>query len=112
MFTGFFNPVKNPPNLTLSTAGSQVPVKFGLGSDAGLSIFATGFPQSQEVNCTTAAALAPAEAAVGTLQYDPVSGRYTYHWKTQKSWAGTCRQLTMTFADSAATTATARFQFR
>ena len=111
-FSGFFSPVKNPPNLNDATGGSTVPMKFSLGGDAGLSIFAAGFPQSQTVNCSTGAPIGAVETTVGTLQYDPVSGRYTYHWKTQKSWAGTCRQLTMTFADSAGTSATVRYRFK
>jgi hypothetical protein len=111
-FTGFFSPVKNPPNVNDATGGSTVPMKFSLGSDAGLEIFAAGFPQSRTVNCSTGVPTGATEPTVGTLQYDPVTGRYTYHWKTQKAWAGTCRQLTMTFADSASTSATVRYKFK
>ena len=33
------------------------------------------------------------------LTYDPVTQIYTYVWKTQKSWANTCRTLSLTFSD-------------
>ena len=33
------------------------------------------------------------------LTYDAASGQYTYVWKTQKSWAGTCRQFTLRLTD-------------
>jgi len=28
-----------------------------------------------------------------------VTGLYTYLWKTEKSWAGTCRQVSVQFFD-------------
>ncbi|MFH0352336.1 MAG: PxKF domain-containing protein [Chromatiales bacterium] len=34
-----------------------------------------------------------------SLSYDPASGQYKYVWKTQTSWAGTCRQLLVTLDD-------------
>ena len=33
------------------------------------------------------------------LQYDPLTDEYTYVWKTQKSWAGSCRILTFQLDD-------------
>ena len=43
-WSGFFQPVDNLPTLNVVKAGSAVPVKFGLGGDKGLSIFAPGYP--------------------------------------------------------------------
>src|SRR5439155_10377852 len=43
-FTGFFQPVDNPPVYNRVKAGSGIPVKFSLGGDQGLDIFATDFP--------------------------------------------------------------------
>ena len=40
-----------------------------------------------------------ATAGKSTLQYDASTGQYTYVWKTDKNWRGTCRQLTLRFAD-------------
>jgi hypothetical protein len=39
-FDGFFNPVDNPDVLNRVKAGSAIPVKFSLGGDQGLDIFA------------------------------------------------------------------------
>jgi len=36
--------------------------------------------------------------------------QYTYVWKTNKAWAGTCRELLVRFVDG--TIHVARFQFR
>ncbi len=43
------------------------------------------------------------------LAYDPVTDRYTYPWLTQRSWAGTCRQLVVTLADGTYHGANIRF---
>jgi hypothetical protein len=39
-----------------------------------------------------------------------VSGLSTYVWKTDKAWAGTCRQLVIWFVDG--TVARATFKFK
>src|SRR5438445_3582384 len=39
-FSGFFAPVDNPPTFNRVKAGTAVPVKFSLGGDQGLNIFA------------------------------------------------------------------------
>ena len=33
------------------------------------------------------------------LSYDAATDTYSYVWKTNKSWAGTCRMLTVKLAD-------------
>jgi hypothetical protein len=38
-------------------------------------------------------------AGGSTLSYDASSGQYIYVWKTEKSWAASCRQLVVKFAD-------------
>jgi hypothetical protein len=102
-FTGFFDPVKNPPIMNQMNAGRAVPLKFSLGGNQGLAIFAVGFPTSQNIQCDTLSPIDPVEqtTTVGSssLSYDPATGIYTYLWKTEKSWAGTCRQMTVQFID-------------
>lgn len=102
-FAGFFAPVDNLPAVNRVKAGSSVPVKFSLGGDRGLDIFAPGYPASQPIACDASAPLAAVEqtaAAGGSgLSYDPVSGQYTYVWKTERSWTGSCRRLTVRFDD-------------
>jgi hypothetical protein len=100
---GFLQPVDNPPAVNLLKAGQAVPVKFSLGDNFGLAILAPGYPQSQAVSCSAAATADQVEQTVtagsSSLSYDALSGQYTYVWKTDKSWAGTCRRLTLKFAD-------------
>jgi Tol biopolymer transport system component len=100
---GFFHPVDNLPVLNQVKAGGAIPVKFSLGGNQGLSIFAAGSPVSRLIACDASAPLDDIEQTVtaggSSLSYDPVSGQYTYIWKTEKSWANTCRQLVVKFVD-------------
>ena len=48
-WSGFFQPVDNPPMLNVVKAGSAVPVKFSLGGEKGLNIFDVGYPQSTTI---------------------------------------------------------------
>jgi hypothetical protein len=45
------------------------------------------------------------------LTYDPATQTYTYVWKTEKSWANTCRRLTIAFSNGSLGTKTAEFSF-
>jgi hypothetical protein len=109
----FRAPVDAPPVVNTVTAGRGIPVKFGLGADLGLNIFAAGYPKSQVVNCDTKAPVDPVETTVtagaSSLSYDPTTQTYTYVWKTDKAWAKTCRQLILKFANG--TTRIANFRF-
>jgi alpha-tubulin suppressor-like RCC1 family protein len=112
-FDGFYVPVDNAPIVNVVKAGSTVPVKFGLGGDHGLDIFAAGFPISVSQTCDGQVGDALEETALpgsSTLTYDPGTGHYHYNWKTDKAWAGTCRRLVLQFVDG--TQATAEFRFR
>ena len=113
-WTGFFQPVDNGNVFNGVKAGSAIPVKFSLGGNQGLSIFASGYPKVQTVACNTAAPLDEIEVTVtagnSSLTYDAVAGQYVYVWKTDKGWAGTCRVLQVTLADD--TQHTAYFQFK
>lgn len=112
-FTGFFSPVNNLPTVNSMNAGRAVPVKFSLGGDKGLNIFNPGYPASQQVNCQSGAPISPIEETVtagnSSLQYNQATGQYTYVWKTDKAWEGTCRQLTLQLTDG--TNHQANFQF-
>ncbi|MDY0811845.1 PxKF domain-containing protein [Kitasatospora purpeofusca] len=112
-FGGFQGPVTNPPAVNQAHAGRAVPMKFSLGGDRGLDILTGGRPSVQQTDCTTGAPIgtpAPAASAGGSsLQYDPATATYTYVWKTDKAWAGTCRTFTLGLDDG--TTHTALFHF-
>jgi fibronectin type III domain protein len=113
-FTGFFSPVDNQPVVNVAKAGSAIPVKFGLGGDRGLTIFAPGYPGSGVVPCGSTDPVDGIEETVApgaaVLKYDSGSGRYQYVWKSDKSWAGTCRQLVLKLRDG--TFQRASFQFK
>ena len=113
-FTGFFSPIENPPAFNEMKAGQAAPVKFSLGGDQGLNIFAAGSPSSVQISCNTNDPVAPVEetetAGSSSLTYDATSGQYKYVWKTESSWKNTCRQLTITLRDS--TVHTAKFKFK
>ena len=113
-FSGFFMPIADPPVVNLVTAGSAIPVQFSLGGDKGLKIFVPGYPQSSKIACVdgevqddTKVTMTPGKSS---LTYDPLTDQYTYAWKTEKSWAGTCRQLTVKLFDG--TVQTANFTFK
>jgi hypothetical protein len=102
-FTGFFQPVDNQPTLNRVKAGSAIPVKFSLGGNQGLTIFANGSPSSVQIGCVSADPVDPIEITVTAnasgLQYDASANQYIYVWKTNSAWAGTCRQLVIQLAD-------------
>lgn len=112
-FAGFFRPVRNPPAVNRVEAGDEVQLKFSLNGNHGLRVFAAGSPTIQFVSCTTwqptGDAVTANPAGRSKLEYSKGSDRYTYEWKTIKSWAGSCGQLRLTFNDG--TTRTALFRF-
>jgi hypothetical protein len=112
-FTGPFSPLQ-PGKVNSINAGRAVPVKFGLGGDQGLRIFDPGYPEVQRVDCDSGAALDDAVAAdtpgSSRLTYSVDDGRYSYVWKTETAWAGTCRNLILGLDD--ATNRELRFALR
>jgi hypothetical protein len=113
-FTGFFTPVDGSRGVNVVKAGAAVPVKFGLGGDVGLDIFAPGYPRAELVQCDIGTPLGDVEATVtaggSSLTYDPPTGQYVYVWKTKEAWAGSCRVLQVKFNDGELYTA--RFSMR
>ncbi|HEY7914132.1 MAG TPA: PxKF domain-containing protein [Blastocatellia bacterium] len=113
-FTGFFSPVNNLPVLNVVNAGRSIPVKFSLNGYKGMDIFDPGFPASGQIACDNSAP--PAEitetvtAGNSSLSYDPSTDQYIYVWKTENSWAGTCRQLIIRLKDGCVHRANFRFR--
>jgi hypothetical protein len=100
-FEGFFAPVDNLPVFNEVNAGRAVPVKFSLGGDRGLDIFADGYPRSEGIDCggRVDPVAETTTAGSSSLSYDAGSDRYVYVWKTESDWAGSCRQLVLKLAD-------------
>jgi peptidase C25-like protein len=113
-FKGFFQPISNQPFVNEIKAGNAVPVKFSLSGNQGLNIFATGYPKVQQISCDSSApvddTIPTVTAGSSTLTYDAGSDQYTYTWKTDKAWAGSCRQLIVGFIDG--TTQRADFRLK
>jgi len=112
-FKGFFSPVDNLPVVNVAKAGSAVPLKFSLTGYQGMDILAAGSPSSRNVSCDTSAPPDDLELTVtpgsSSLTYDSTTDRYSYVWKTDKSWTG-CRQLVLRLSDGSLHTANFRFR--
>jgi len=117
-FAGFYPPLAADtgelPALNVVKAGSAVPLKFSLGGDQGLNVIEAGHPASGALNCKTMDPSDDRESAKAAgksaLAYDPASGQYTYVWKTEKAWKGTCRYLSLRLADGTEHRAAFRFK--
>src|SRR5215813_7003106 len=113
-FSGFFHPVDNPPTVNAVNAGRAIPLKFSLSGDKGLNIFGPGYPASQQIACDDGAPASEIEQTVtaggSSLSYDAASDQYSYVWKTEKSWAGTCRQLILRLNDGSERVAFFKFK--
>ncbi len=112
-FSGFLQPVDNLPVRNTMRAGLAVPVNFSLDGYKGLGIMASGYPKSQPIACDTSAPTDAVEttlpALLSVLLYDPRTDTYVYVWKTDRSWANTCRQLIVKLDDGSVHRA--NFQF-
>ena len=113
-FAGFFAPVDNLPTLNVVNAGKAIPVKFSLSGDKGLNIFAANSPYTISINCDGSAPQSDVEetlnAGSSSLSYSSTSDQYNYVWKTESSWANTCRQLVVKLNDGSEHRA--NFKFR
>jgi hypothetical protein len=114
LWTGFFQPVDNT-NLNVTKAGSAIPVKFNLGGNQGLAIFAANYPSSSQVNCEAInedqdTIEETVNAGGSSLTYDNTASQYIYVWKTDKTWTGKCRRLDVKLNDG--TTHSAYFKFK
>jgi hypothetical protein len=112
-WSGFYQPVDNPPIVNAVKAGIGVPVKFSLTGYQGLDIMAAGPPGSATIPCdnTTTVDDLTETGTVGSssLTYDAVTDEYIYMWKTDKAWAGTCRQLRVSLKDGSVHVANFKF---
>ena len=90
VFGAFRPPVEDPPAINDVNAGSTVPVKFTLSGGSPVL-------DSQPVDCET---LVPTGEAPSPLSGDLVQKGDGYHinWRTDASWEGTCRRLTLRIA--------------
>jgi hypothetical protein len=111
-FDGFFPPIDNAPAVNVVNAGRAIPVKFSLGGNKGVDVFAPGYPASQQISCSGGAPVGPVEPldlADGGLSQGS-DKKYNFNWKTEKSWEGTCRQLIVKLNDGSEHVAFFKFE--
>ena len=94
----------NPPRVNRWKAGIPVPVRFSLGSYRGSVPVASGYPKVAPVACGEDAKSTGGDKARGVwLKRWHGSKRrawtYMFIWKTEKKWAGDCRQLVLKLDD-------------
>jgi len=109
---GFFAPVNNLPTLNSVNAGRAIPIKFSLSGNKGLNVFAAE-PGSGPIGCDSSTEVELTDTVVAgnsSISYDPSAGQYVYVWKTDQSWAGTCRQFVIQLRDG--TVQRANFKLR
>lgn len=98
-FEGFFEPVSNDgPNV--AKAGQAIPVKFSLGGESALDVVTSArfvvdgtdaHPSGEMLDAVT--------AGKSGLSYDGRTDRYTFVWKTEKSWALKTGRFVMELSD-------------
>jgi CSLREA domain-containing protein len=115
-FSGFRPPVDNPPTINIANAGRTIPVKWQLRTASGGFIRSTAVVKKITVSVIDCANRpsdplpdTPASGGSG-LTYDTGGEQFQFNWVTQRSWAGTCRRLTIELDDG--TKPYADFSFR
>jgi hypothetical protein len=113
LFDGFFGPVDND-GWNVARAGAAIPIQFSLGGYWGMDVLASVVSVPTACHASALFHEVGEEAAVtpgqSSLSYDAESDAYNYVWKTQRSWAGTCRLFTLTLDDGSPHTATFAFK--
>jgi hypothetical protein len=111
-FSGFAAPIAALPAVNPVGPG-KLTLVFSLGGNQGLDIFRAGYPASASYTCGTTPpsdADEPARAQGGKgFTYDARHNEYSFDWKVDKSWKGTCRIFVLGLADG--TTHNVAFQF-
>jgi virginiamycin B lyase len=97
VFTTWDGRIALPPSVATLRAGQPADLHFGLGGDVG-PVLEPGSPFTQPVSCGSWTAL----AAIGSAadlgpRVHMTGGEYTFRWRTEKAWAGTCRSLLLPF---------------
>jgi hypothetical protein len=102
-FTRIAESARLRAGLSAVRPGDVAVIQFSLGAFRGSQIFRPGRPVSTEIGCASRAAVREGTRldtmAHGTLDYDAERDVYTYLWVTSATWEGTCRRLTLDFAD-------------
>lgn len=110
-FDGFFWPVKNPPKVTKWKAGLPVLIRFSLNGYRGPKPEAEGYPLSTRCGGGDTQVIARgAKKKKPVFVYHRRSDQYVMLWKTEKKWAGSCREFVLKLDDGGVHVA--RFEFK
>ena len=114
-FLGFFWPVENPSVINKVKAGQIVPVKFRLTCGESLISELSAVMDLQSANLPACVGNGddpiPADGSGSPgLRYDYVDNQFVFNWKTEKSWANTCRKFILTLRDGTVHEAYFRFK--
>lgn len=113
-FEGFLSPVRNRPGTNRRLAGLPVPIRFELDGDRGPDVVEEGWPRVARIECGSGEEPADGEPArhprwFKELAFRRRKERYVFMWRTERDWAGTCRQFMLKLDDG--TVKRADFQF-
>jgi hypothetical protein len=119
VFSGFFSPVDNPPIVNLSKAGQTIAVKYRLTDANGVGISDTSsfvsITSAPRGTCSGQSDVIETYSGASGLQYLG-SGNWQFNWSTPRSYAGTCKTMTLNLKDAVVPTPgaprTAYFQFK
>ena len=110
-FSGFYLPVRNQPTINTMTAGRYVKIVFSLGGNRGGNVVAYTTPYTG--TCSPTATYSPVASTTtgtsGLVEYDAMTQRYSLTWYAVPALAGSCRLVTVTFADG--TSRALKFKF-
>ena len=114
LFQGFSAPIDNLPTVNSARAGQAIPIKWRVTNFQGVGV---GDPASfvsvtsASASCSLAAPFDAVETYAGNsgLQYLG-DGWWQFNWKTPKSYAGLCRQMSLNLTDGIARTAAFTFK--
>jgi hypothetical protein len=109
----FVDNVSPSPAINVVRVGSTVPLHFSYPGAQGLDVFAPNSPYSRQVECSSLRTIDPNATFItprpypiamqspggSGLSYDKKSGLYTFTWKTDPVWAGSCREAVVTRKD-------------
>lgn len=108
-FDGFLWPVKNPPKVNRWKAGVPVPIRFSLGGFRGPKPEADGYPRVSRCGGGDSEVIARAAKRKPMFTYLRHADQYAMIWKTDKKWAGSCREFVLMLDDGSVHTAVFEF---
>jgi predicted extracellular nuclease len=113
-FGGLLPPYATAERRFDAKPGAVLPIRFTLGGRFGTNVFVEGFPAVQPVECESGAPLGPRtpidRIGRNSLSLSWLTGVYLLLWKSEPSWEGSCRALTLRFRDETQQTVVFRFR--